>query len=68
MTEVSLATLIDEIDRMKSLINKLKTYDRDEGIFVETVKMSREDARLVQRCIQSYMDILLEQKVRAGDY
>ena len=72
MTEVRLATLIDEIDRMKSLINKLKIYDRyydrEEGSFVETVKLSPEDALLAQRCVQSYMDILLEQKVKAGDY
>ena len=71
MTEVSLVTLIDEIDRMKSLINKLKTYNREEaieGIFAESVELSCEDARLAQRCIQSYMDILLEQKVKAGDY
>ena len=68
MTEVSLVTLIDEIDQMKSLINKLKTYDRDEGIFVETVELSRKDARLAQRCVQSYMNILLEQKVKVGDY
>ena len=68
MTEVSLATLIDEIDRMRALINKLKTYDRDEGMFVETVELSREDARLAQRCVHSYMDILLDQKVKVGDY
>ena len=68
MTEVSLAILIDEINRMESLINKLKTYDRDEGIFVETVELSREDARLAQRCVQSYMDILLSQQVEVGDY
>ena len=72
MTEVSLVTLIDEIDRMKSLINKLKTYkrtyNREEGTFGESVELSSEDARLAQRCIQSYMDILLEQKVKVGDY
>jgi len=68
VTEVSLRELICEIRLMEELVKKLRIFDEQEGKFRTSIEISMGEARLAQRCIQSYMDILLDQKVKAGEY
>lgn len=68
MVDVTLRELFGEIEKMKDLADKLGIYDHEWDTFKETIPLSMQEARLAQRCIRSYMDILLDQKVKAGDY
>lgn len=68
MTKTSLRELISEIEDMQILVKKLAIYNEEEEHFRDVIPLSTNEARLAQRCVQSYMDILLSQQVEVGDY
>ncbi len=68
MTKTSLRELISEIKDMQILVKKLAIYNEEEERFRDMIQLSAHEARLAQRCVQSYMDILLSQQVEVGDY